>query len=92
MTARIIQRPKNAMQSGRARCGEWRLEFAPAEPRRPDPLTGWTGSGDTRAQLFLDFPTLDAARAYAESEGLDYVVIPAAPRQVRIRTYADNFL
>lgn len=92
MTARIIQRTKNAMQSGRARCGEWRLEFALAEPRRPDPLTGWAGSGDTKTQLFLDFPTLEAARAYAEREGLDYVVIPAAARQIKIRTYADNFL
>jgi hypothetical protein len=91
MTARIIQKSKNAMQSGRARTSEWRLEFPPAEPRRPDPLTGWSGSGDTRAQVHLDFPSLEAAKAYAAREGLDYVVIPTPPRQIRLQTYADNF-
>ncbi|MEO7690572.1 MAG: NADH dehydrogenase ubiquinone Fe-S protein 4, partial [Sphingomonas sp.] len=42
-TARIFQRPKNAMQSGRAGTDLWQLEFAPAEQKRPDPLTGWAG-------------------------------------------------
>src|SRR3546814_13892037 len=52
-TARIYQRAKNAMQSGRARAEEWLLEYEPSEPRRADPLTGWAGSGDTRRQLRL---------------------------------------
>ena len=45
MAARIYQRIKNAMQSGRARVGTWTLEFEPAEAKKPDPLTGWAGSG-----------------------------------------------
>ena len=36
MSARIFQRPKNAMQSGKARTDEWVLEFAPAEAKKPD--------------------------------------------------------
>ena len=60
-TARIFQRPKNAMQSGRARTDRWTLEFEPAERKRPDPLTGWAGSGDTRDQIRLGFPTMEAA-------------------------------
>src|SRR3546814_10953612 len=68
-TARIYQRAKNAMQSGRARAEEWLLEYEPSEPRRADPLTGWAGSGDTRRQIRMSFPTLDAARAYAETKG-----------------------
>ena len=44
MSARIFQRPKNAMQSGKALLGQWILEFAPAEARVADPLMGWAGS------------------------------------------------
>jgi len=90
-TARIYQRPKNAMQSGRARTGQWVLEFEPAEAKRPDPLTGWAGSGDTRNQLVLAFPTLDAARSYADREGIAYHVIPAPERTLKLQAYADNF-
>src|SRR3546814_9716802 len=77
-TARIYQRAKNAMQSGRARAEEWLQEYEPSEPRRADPLTGWAGSGDTRRQIRLSFPSLDAARAYAEKKGLTATVTPAA--------------
>ena len=90
-TARIYQRPKNAMQSGRARTDGWVLEFAPAEAKRPDPLTGWAGSGDTRDQLSLSFPSLEAAQAYAEREGLAFTVIPAPTRTLKLQAYADNF-
>ena len=38
MTARIYQRPKSAMQSGKARVDEWVLEFEQSEARRADPL------------------------------------------------------
>ncbi len=40
-TARIYQRPKNAMQSGKARTDHWQLEFEPGEPKKADALTGW---------------------------------------------------
>lgn len=90
-TARIFQRPKNAMQSGRARTMEWVLEFEPSEPKRPDPLTGWAGSGDTRDQVKLSFPTLDAATAYADRQGIAYHVIPAPERKLKLQAYADNF-
>jgi len=91
MTARIYQRMKNAMQSGRYRTDRWVLEHEPAEPKRPDPLTGWAGSGDVRDQVRLTFPTLEAAKAYAEREGIDYVVVPAPTRTLKIQAYADNF-
>jgi hypothetical protein len=90
-TARIYQRPKNAMQSGRARTDRWVLEFEPAEAKRPDPLTGWAGSGDTREQVCLSFPTVEAAQAYAEREGLAFTVIPAPERTLKLQAYADNF-
>jgi len=90
-TARIYQRPKNAMQSGRARTDEWVLEFEPAEAKRPDPLTGWAGSGDTREQVRLSFPTVEAAQSYAEREGIAFTVIPAPTRTLKLQAYADNF-
>lgn len=90
-TARIYQRPKNAMQSGRARTTEWVFEYEPAEAKRPDPLTGWAGSGDTRDQLRLRFPSCEAAIAYATREGIAYHVIPAPNRTLKLQSYADNF-
>ena len=90
-TARIDQRPKNAMQSGRARTDGWVLEFEPGEAKRPDPLTGWAGSGDTREQVKLGFPTQEAAIAYADREGLAFTVIAAPERKLKLQAYADNF-
>lgn len=91
MTARIYQRPKNAMQSGKARTDDWVLEFVPSEQRKADPLMGWAGSGDTQAQVELCFPTLDAARAYATKKGIAATLIPTPPKTLKLQTYADNF-
>lgn len=90
-TARIYQRPKNAMQSGRFATDHWMLEFEPAEPKRADPLTGWAGSGDVRDQIKLSFPTCDAAVAYAEEQGIAYTVIPTPTKRLKLQSYADNF-
>lgn len=88
---RIFQRPKNAMQSGKARTQTWALEFEPAEPKQADPLTGWAGSGDTREQVRLSFPSPEAAIAYCEAQGFDYELIPAPERTLKLQAYADNF-
>lgn len=89
--ARIIQKPKNAMQSGRYGSGEWVLEFIAQDAQRPDPLMGWAGSADTRRQLNLKFKTLDAAKAYADKNGISYTVVPAAAKVLKLQAYADNF-
>jgi ETC complex I subunit conserved region len=89
--ARIFQKPKNAMQSGRSGTDRWMLEFQPTEAKRPDPLTGWAGSGDTRGQISLAFPTLDAAKAYADRYGISVHVIPAPQKVLKLQAYADNF-
>ena len=91
MAARIFQEAKNAMQSGRAREGRWVLEFESGTPRRPDPLTGWSGGADTQSQVTLTFDTLEAAKAYADRHGIDYHVLPPAGRKLRLQSYADNF-
>ncbi|WP_257550411.1 ETC complex I subunit [Sphingopyxis sp. DBS4] len=91
MKARIFQKPKNAMQSGRAGTQRWMLEYAPAEARKADPLMGWAGSGDTRRQLRLGFATRDEAVAYAEKNGIDVEIAPTPVRTLKIQAYADNF-
>ena len=91
MAARIYQRPKNAMQSGRARTDEWVLEFEQSEARRPDPLMGWTGSGDTQAQVQLTFPTKEEAQAYARKYDIVSRVHATPPKSLKLQAYADNF-
>ncbi len=91
MTAQIYQRPKNAMQSGKALTEQWVLEFDQAEARRADPLMGWTGSGDTQAQVRLTFPDRDAAKAYADKYGIAVRVHATPPRALKLQAYADNF-
>ena len=91
MLARIFQRPKNAMQSGRARTQEWVLEFAPAEARRPDPLMGWAGSGDTQVQVVLKFASCAEAQAYAERYGIAARVQETPVKRLKLQAYADNF-
>lgn len=91
MSARIYQRPKNAMQSGKARVDDWVLEFVPEEAKKPDPLMGWAGSGDMRQQVSLIFESRDEALAYAERYGIAARVQASPPRRLKIQAYADNF-
>ena len=91
MPARIYQRPKNAMQSGKALLGQWILEFAPAQARKADPLMGWAGSGDTQSQVTLKFASREEALAYAAKYGIEAEVHAAPPRRLKLQAYADNF-
>jgi len=89
--ARIVEADRKATQSGKAGTGRWTLEFERSQPQRPDPLTGWNGSGDTRTQVRLSFANKDDAIAYAQKHGLDYHIVPAPPVSLKIQAYADNF-
>ncbi|HSQ95718.1 MAG TPA: ETC complex I subunit [Croceibacterium sp.] len=91
MQARIYQRPKNAMQSGKALTDQWILEFVPLEAKKPDPLMGWAGSGDTREQVRLKFASSEAAQAYAAKYGIAAIVHPTPPKKLKLQAYADNF-
>lgn len=91
MTARIFQRPKNAMQSGKALSDQWILEFAPAEAKKPDPLMGWAGSGDMKQQVQLKFDNCEEAQAYAQRYGIEARIRATPPRRLKLQAYADNF-
>ena len=89
--ARIVEADRKTTQSGKAGTGRWTLEFERSQPQRPDPLTGWNGSGDTRTQVRLTFTSKDDAVAYATKHGMAYHVVPAAPVSLKLQAYADNF-
>jgi hypothetical protein len=93
MLARIYRPAKTAMQSGTARTESWILEFAPEQARRIDPLMGWTGSGDTRSQVQLEFPSKEAAVEYAQRHGIPAQVFEPKTRKANIRAkgYGANF-
>ena len=89
--ARIYREAKSAMQSGKARTGRWMLAFTAPQGIRHDPLTGWLGSGDTRGQVALSFPTEQAAVDYAVKNGVSYEIEPPRERSLKLQAYADNF-
>ena len=89
--ARIVEADRKTTQSGRAGTGRWTLEFERSQPQRPDPLTGWNGSGDTNPQVRMLFASSEAAIAYCDRHGLACHVVPAPPVRLKIQAYADNF-
>ncbi len=90
-TARIYQRPKNAMQSGRARTDALGARFRARRGQAPR-SADWLGRlRRHREQVRLGFPTQEAAIAYAEREGLAFTVIAAPERKLKLQAYADNF-
>ena len=91
MQAKIYQPAKNAMQSGRAGSGQWILEYEPPTKRTPEPLMGWTSSGDTLNQVRLRFDTQAEAEAFAKHKGLAATILPPHERRITPRSYADNF-
>ena len=89
--ARISELDRRTTQSGRANAGLWILEFERQEAQRPDPLTGWNGSGDTGTQVRITFRTKDEAVAYAERRKIAFHIVPATPVKLKLQAYADNF-
>jgi len=91
MSAKIYRPAKTAMQSGKAKTHLWFLEFDQEEPRRIDPILGYTSSGDMKQQLKLTFDTLEQACAYAERNGIEYRVIQPKEPTRQVVSYTDNF-
>ncbi len=88
----VIYRPaKNAMQSGRANTRQWRLEFETSRAKTFDPVMGWTGTKETDGQIHLGFGSKDEAVAFAEKQGLTYLVREPNVRRIRPKNYSDNF-
>ena len=85
--------PARAPTSSAPRLRErWVLEFEPAGRREPDRLMGWVGGADPLEQVRLEFPSREAALAYAERYGLACEVSEPHRRSVTPKPYAENFL
>lgn len=91
MTARIYRPARNAMQSGKGKSKSWLLVFEPEAPRSIDPLMGYTSSTDMNQQVKLSFDTQEEAEAYAQRNGIAYVVQPAHEVTPKRVSYPDNF-
>lgn len=91
MFARIYRPSKTAMQAGRAKSKGWRLEFEPANAKRPDPLMGWASSSDTSRQVKLSFDSKDEAVEYARRHGIAFQVFEARETPRKLKSYANNF-
>jgi hypothetical protein len=91
MKVRIYRPSKNTMQSGLGKTKLWVLESELETPRGPEPLMGWTASGDTLNQVKLRFATQEQAVAYAEQQGWQFTLDTSHERIIRPRNYADNF-
>jgi len=91
MKVHIYKPSKNTMQSGLAKTKLWVLEYEPETRRLPEPLMGWTASGDTTNQVKLRFPSAEAAVAHAREQGWEYSLDQAHDRVVKPRNYVDNF-
>ena len=91
MPAHIFKPAKTAMQSGTARTEEWVLEHEATAAREIDPLMGWTSTRDMGGQLHLSFATKEEAIAYAERNGIAYVLSEPQVRKPIRKAYSDNF-
>lgn len=91
MMARIFRPAPNAMQSGRGNSKKWVLVYERTSPQEIEPLMGYTASADTPTQVRLEFDTLEAAEAFAQREGIAYIVQPSFGRVPKRSVYADNF-
>jgi NADH dehydrogenase len=93
MLAKIYQPARSAMTSGLGNTKGWVLEYLPEERKRIDPLMGWTGSGDMKGQVRLEFETKEAAIEYARRHGVPFEVVEPKRRApvIRPKGYGANF-
>ena len=90
-----LSAPEECHAIGPCRTDRWVLEYEPAEAQRPDPLTGWAGSSDTRVRCGSTFrhwrrrpimrsaralPTMSSRRPSASSSCRPTPTISADPR------------
>jgi ETC complex I subunit conserved region len=90
-TVKIFKPVKGATQSGRAKIKNWVLEYELETKRQPEALMGWVASGDTLNQVKIKFDTSEEAIAFAEKKGWNYTIVETHDRNLKARTYLDNF-
>lgn len=91
MNVRIYKPVKTAMQQGRAKTGQWILEYEQDSARRPEPLMGWSASADTKNQVHLRFSSQEEALSFAQEKGWTVDLQPPSQKRIKPRNYSDNF-
>ncbi len=92
MKVRIYPKSKTQTQSGQAGTGVWVLETERSSAQTPDPIMGWTQSGDTLNQIKMEFDSAKKAELFAKSQGWMYTISKPNSRQIDPRSYSDNFV
>ncbi|MBA3813855.1 MAG: ETC complex I subunit [Alphaproteobacteria bacterium] len=90
-TVRIYQPTKTAMQSGKRKTKEWRVEFETNDPLIANPLMGWIQSYDMSQELRLSFPSLREALEFATTRGFGYTICTSPQTIMSPKSYATNF-
>ncbi|KAK4260191.1 hypothetical protein QN277_003337 [Acacia crassicarpa] len=74
----VIYSPaRTASQQGSGKVGKWKINFLSTQ-KWENPLMGWTSTGDPYANVgdaALSFDSAEAAKAFAEKHGWDYVIL-----------------
>ncbi|XP_022132610.1 NADH dehydrogenase [ubiquinone] iron-sulfur protein 4, mitochondrial [Momordica charantia] len=90
----VIYSPaRTASQQGSGKVGKWKINFMSTQ-KWENPLMGWTSTGDPYANVgdsALSFDSEEAAKAFAEKHGWDYVVKKRHTPLLKVKAYADNF-
>ncbi|KAA0036408.1 hypothetical protein IC582_018242 [Cucumis melo] len=90
----VIYSPaRTASQQGSGKVGKWKINFVSTQ-KWENPLMGWTSTGDPYANVgdsALSFDSEEAAKAFAEKHGWEYVVKKRHTPLLKAKAYADNF-
>jgi hypothetical protein len=92
MVAKIYKPVKTAMQSGKGNTKKWLLEYEAENSRTIDPIMGWVGNSDPKAQLKLRFASAAEAEKYAQAHKIAYIIIQPKTSKLKKQAYAANFL
>ena len=88
----IYQPAKSAMQSGRCKTDVWVLQYQRDGELAIEPIMGWTSSSDMdSSEVLLSFDSLEAAENYARAQAINYEAVPSKVRQLKPKSYAENF-
>ncbi|PSR99915.1 NADH dehydrogenase [ubiquinone] iron-sulfur protein [Actinidia chinensis var. chinensis] len=90
----VIYSPaRTATQQGSGKVGRWKINFLSTQ-KWENPLMGWTSTGDPYANVGdagLSFDSEEAAKAFTEKHGWEYVVKKRHTPILKVKSYADNF-
>src|ERR1044072_2360197 len=78
-SARIFRPSRRVTTSAPVTCRPWRFVFERRPPPIIDYLMSYCGGGNAYRQMELNFPTREAAVAFAEGQELDYVMHTGPP-------------